>query len=44
MKKSLTIYTQNEEQLNKLKALMLTLDISFKENEINDKEIETKEL
>jgi hypothetical protein len=33
MTKSLTIYAENEVQLTKIKALMLALDISFKENE-----------
>lgn len=33
MKNSLTIYAENETQLTKLKALMLSLEISFKENE-----------
>lgn len=33
MEKSLTVYAENEAQLTKLKALMLSLDIPFKENE-----------
>jgi hypothetical protein len=40
MKKSITIYTENEEQLTTIKALMLALEISFKENTINDNKIE----
>lgn len=32
MKNSLTVYAENEDQLTKLKAIMLSLDISFKEN------------
>jgi hypothetical protein len=44
MKKSLTIYTQTEEQLNKVKALMLALEISFKENEIKESEIAEKKI
>lgn len=36
MKNSLTIYAESEEQLNTIKALMLSLEISFKENIHND--------
>lgn len=45
MKKSLTIYIESEEQLNNLKALMLSLEIAFKENSIpKDSEIEDDKL
>lgn len=44
MKKSLTIYTESDEQLNKLKALMLSLEIAFKENSISDNENDEEKL
>lgn len=44
MKKSLTIYTESDEQLSKLKALMLSLEIAFKENSISDNENDEEKL
>ena len=32
MKKNLTVYLENDEQLTKLKAILLTMELSFKEN------------
>lgn len=36
MKNSLTVYVDNETQLTRLKALMLSLDLSFVENELSN--------